>query len=371
MNAVALTQELVRIRTVNPLDPERPAAERAGKLLQDAGWSVSTYEFAPGRASVVARREGAEGDPLCLAGHLDTVPLGAAPWSHDPFAGEVAGDKLYGRGSSDMKSGVAAIVAAALELSKARLRGPGLTVVLVAAEETGCEGAAHLARTPSALGRAGALLVAEPTGNQPVVGHKGALWLRARVRGVTAHGSMPERGVNAVVKAARAVLELGNLRFDVPADPLLGKPTLNVGTIAGGLNINSVPDEAVIGIDIRTVPAQRHAQVRAQLTSVLGPDVELLPIVDLQGVRTDENDPFVQRVLDAVREVTGEMPRPGSATYFTDASVLTPAYGAVPTVVLGPGEMALCHQTDEWCSVKRIEQAVETYVRIARDWCRA
>lgn len=372
MNAVALTQELVRIRTVNPLDPERPAAERAGKLLEEAGWSVKSYEFAPGRTSIVARREGSsDAPPLAFAGHLDTVPLGAAPWSHDPYAGERAGDRLYGRGSSDMKSGVAAIVAAALQLSHARLRGAGLTVVLVAGEETGCEGAAHLARTPSALGRASALLVAEPTGNQPVIGHKGALWLRARVRGVTAHGSMPERGVNAVVKAARAVLQLADLKFDVAPDPLLGRPTVNIGTFAGGLNVNSVPDEAVVGIDLRTIPAQRHAQVRAQLAELLGPEVDLLPIVDLEGVRTDESDPFVRAVMGAVRDVTGENPRAGSATYFTDASVLTPAYGGVPTVVLGPGEMALCHQTDEWCSVAKIEQAVDAYVRIARAWCQA
>ena len=180
MNAVALTQELVRIRTVNPTDPERPAAERLGKLLEDAGWSVSMHEFAPGRASVVLRRAGgSDAPPLCFAGHLDTVPLGAAAWRHDPFGGELAGDKLYGRGASDMKSGVAAIVSAALQLSRTRLRGPGMTLVLVAGEETGCEGAAHLARTPGALGRASALLVAEPTDNRPVIGHKGALWLRA------------------------------------------------------------------------------------------------------------------------------------------------------------------------------------------------
>jgi succinyl-diaminopimelate desuccinylase len=372
MNAVALTQELVRIRTVNPLDPERPAAERAGKLLEDAGWSVSLYEFAPGRASVVARREGGSAAaPLCFAGHLDTVPLGAAPWSVDPYGGELAGDKLYGRGASDMKSGVAAIVSAALQLSRARLRRAGITIVLVAGEETGCEGAAHLARLEGALGRAGALVVGEPTGNQPVVGHKGALWVRVRFRGVTAHGSMPERGDNAVVKAARAVLKLTELRFDVAPDPLLGRPTLNVGTFAGGLNVNSVPDEAVVGIDLRTIPAQRHGELRAQLAAALGPDAELLPIVDLEGVRTKEDDPFVLTVLDAVAATTGEKPRPGSATYFTDASVLTPAYGGVPTVILGPGEMALCHQTDEWCSTARIEQAVEAYLRIARDWCAA
>src|SRR5207302_4192837 len=155
---------------------------------------------------------------------------------------------------------------------------------------------------PGALGRASALLVAEPTDNRPVIGHKGALWLRARVRGVAAHGSMPERGVNAVVKAARAVLKLADLRFEVPPDPLLGAPTLNVGTFSGGLNVNSVPDEAVIGIDLRTIPAQRHAQVRAQLAALLGPEVELTEVVDLEGMRTGEDDPFVRQVRDALAE---------------------------------------------------------------------
>lgn len=174
-----------------------------------------------------------------------------------------------------------------------------------------------------------------------------------------------------MVKAARAVLKLADLRFDVPADPLLGSPTLNVGTFAGGQNVNSVPDEAVIGIDLRTIPAQKHSQVRAQLAALLGPDVELLTLIDLEGVRTAETDPFVQKVVEEVAQVTGGKVKTGPATYFTDASVLTPAYDGVPTVVLGPGEMALCHQTDEWCSVARIEQAVDAYLRIARAWCQA
>ncbi|TMA27010.1 MAG: M20 family metallopeptidase [Deltaproteobacteria bacterium] len=362
MNAVELTCELVRIDTINPRSPERPAAELCARLLEKAGWQVRLHEFAPGRASVVARREGpGERKPICFAGHLDTVPLGARAWSRDPFAGEIDSGKLHGRGSSDMKSGVAAMVAAALLMK--RFPKAGMTLLLLAGEETGCEGAAHLARLPGALGSAGALVVGEPTGNQPVLGHKGALWLRARTRGVTAHGSMPERGVNAVVKAARAVLQLAEVRFAIAPDPLLGAPTLNIGTIAGGLNVNSVPDEAAIGIDIRTIPAQRHAQVRKELQAALGPEVELSALVDLEGVRTPEDDPFVQTVLGIV-----EAP-PGVATYFTDASVLTPAFGGVATVVLGPGEMALCHQTDEYCRVDRIEESVEVYGRIARAWC--
>jgi succinyl-diaminopimelate desuccinylase len=311
------------------------------------------------------------GPALCFAGHLDTVPLGAAKWKHDPFGGEISSGLLYGRGSSDMKSGVAAMVAAALELSQVPLRKAGLVLLLVAGEETGCEGAAHLARTPGALGTAGAMVVAEPTGNTTVVGHKGALWLQARTRGVTAHGSMPSRGDNAVVKAARAVLALSDWKFDVQPDSLLGGPTLNVGTFHGGLNVNSVPDEAVIGIDIRTIPAIRHAELRRELQRRLGAEVELTSIVDLPGIRTPEDDAFVHAVREAVAKITFERPAPAAATYFTDASVLTPAYGGIPTVVLGPGEMALCHQTDEYCRVGRIEQAVAAYVEIARGWCGA
>ena len=370
MNAIELTRELVRIDTINPTSAEKPCAEHAGRLLEAAGFSVARHEFAPGRMSLVARREGG-GPPLCFAGHLDTVPLGAAPWKHDPFAGELDQGKLFGRGSSDMKSGVAAMIAAAVQLGQKPLRKAGLTLVLVAGEETGCEGAAHLAATPGALGTAGAMIVGEPTGNVPVIGHKGALWLRARTKGVTAHGSMPDKGVNAVIAAARAVLSLSAFRFEVPPDPLLGAPTLNIGTFHGGLNVNSVPDEAVIGIDIRTIPSQRHAELRRQLAERLGSGVELTSLVDLPGLRTSEDDPFVKSVREAVAQVTGERPAPGTATYFTDASVLTPAYGGIPTVVLGPGEMALCHQTDEYCHAFRIEQAVEAYVRIAREWCGA
>src|SRR5439155_15907781 len=130
------------------------------------------------------------------------------------------------------------------------------------------------------------------------------------------------------------VLDLAAYRFDVAPDPLLGSPTLNVGTLHGGLNVNSVPDEAVIGIDIRTVPAQKHAALRERLEALLGPEVELTPVVDLEGIRTREDDPFVRQVSEVAASVTGERKPPGTAAYFTDASVLTPAFGGVPTVVL-------------------------------------
>ena len=347
----------------------------ASRLAVDGGRTCVVLEakpaFADDRTSVVARiGGGGEKPPICFTGHIDTVPLGAMPWSMDPFAADIADGKLYGRGSSDMKSGVAAFVAAATRMAP-RLQGtPGVVLVITAGEETGCEGAFHLAGLGTVLGEAGAVVVAEPTANQPYLGHKGALWLKARTRGVTAHGSMPDKGVNAVYKAARAIGLLEDFDFNVERHVQLGKPTVNVGTVHGGLNINSVPDLAEIGIDIRTVPGQRHASVAAEMASYLGNEVDLSAIVDVEGVWTDPADPWMREIFAIVTPVLGESVEARGASYFTDAAALTPAFGGPPTVILGPGEPAMAHQTDEYCVVERIEQAVEIYTEIIERWCK-
>lgn len=369
-SAIELTQRLIRFNTVNPPGDERPCARHVGHLLEAAGFSISYHEFADRRTSLVARIGGsADKPPLCFTGHLDTVPLGSTPWSSDPFAAETANGKLYGRGSSDMKSGVAAIVCAMLELAPKLQRSPGVVLVITAAEETGSEGAYQLAQMRDVLGEAGAIVVAEPTANYPFVGHKGALWLKAFTRGVTAHGSMPERGVNAIYKAVRAVDKLERFDFKMSPHTVLGLPTLNVGTIHGGMNINSVPDLAEIGLDIRTIPGQNHNVLCSHLRAYLGDEVELSPTVDVSSLWTDPADPWVQQVFTTMAPLLGESPLPRSASYFTDGAVLAPAYGGPPTVILGPGEPALAHQTDEYCLVDRIEQAVEANLLITKAWC--
>src|SRR5262245_13721529 len=370
MDALALTRELLQYDTINPPGEEQACARHVGRLLEEAGFAVAEYEFAPRRTSLVARLGGAaDVKPLCFTGHLDVVPLGARAWTHEAFAGEMDGGRLYGRGSSDMKSGIAAFVVAVTRLAR-RLRGsPGVVLVVTASEETFCDGARHLAGLHGVLGEAGAIVVAEPTGNYPFVGHKGALWLRARTSGVTAHGSMPERGVNAVYRAARAVLKLEQFRFGVAAHPVLGSPTLNVGTFHGGLNVNSVPDSAEIEIDIRTIPEQRHDALLEELTAYLGDGVRLENLSDAGGVWSDPGHPWVRSVYDLAAPVIGERPVARAAPYFTDAAALTPAYGGAPTVILGPGELAMAHQTDEYCEIARIEQAVEVFTELTRRWC--
>jgi succinyl-diaminopimelate desuccinylase len=168
-SAFELTRDLVRFDTINPPGNETDAAYAVGKLLEAAGFRVAYHSFASHRDSLIADLESSDnGKPLCFTGHLDTVPLGAAAWTKDPFTGETNGGKLYGRGTSDMKAGIAAMVLAAIDVAK-RPRKRGLKLVLTAAEETGCEGAAFLAKT-GVLGQAAAMVVGEPSSNRPFIG---------------------------------------------------------------------------------------------------------------------------------------------------------------------------------------------------------
>jgi succinyl-diaminopimelate desuccinylase len=369
-DAVSLTRSLLQFDTVNPPGRERDCARYAGALLQEWGYKVDYHEYADSRTSVVARAGGSPAKaPLCLTGHLDVVPLGARAWTKDPFSGESDGDRLYGRGTSDMKAGVAAILLAARGFADKLAGTPGVVLVLTAAEEGGCIGSRHLAQT-QLLGKAGAMIVGEPTSNYPLVGHKGSLKFHARFRGVSAHGSMPELGVNAIYKAARALGKLESFDFGASAHPVMGKPTLNVGTIEGGNTVNAVPDAASIGVDIRTVPGMDHASLLKKLKTAMGEEAELDVFSDLKPVWTAPDQEWIARVFEICKPYVGEAPQARTAPYMTDAANLLKAYAGAPTVVLGPGEAAMAHQTDEYCSMERIRQSVAIYEALISDWVR-
>jgi succinyl-diaminopimelate desuccinylase len=367
---VELARDLVRTDTVNPPGHEARLASALARRLEDAGFDVALHDIGPDRASLVARLRGRGDAPaLCLTGHLDTVPLGEAPWQRDPLGGEVADGRLHGRGSSDMKGGVAAIVVAAERVAALGRGDAGLEIVLCAGEETGCEGSLALARADGALGRAGAVLVAEPTSNYPCVAHKGVVWLDAVAEGRTAHGSAPHLGDNAVLHLAEAVLSLAGARFDVPDDPLLGAPTINVGTFAGGANVNSVPDRAVAAIDVRTTPSLDAEAVADRLGAAAGERVRLSQRMALDAVAADPAGDWIRQVFDVMAPLIGERPEPRGLAYFTDAAALAPAYGSPPVVVCGPGDADQAHATNESCSVEAIEASTEAIFEIARRWC--
>ena len=371
MNAVLeLTRELVRTETINPPGDESRAATLVGARLEDAGLEVRRQPLAQGRDSLVARWPGKGRRPaLCLTAHFDTVPLGRADWDHEPLEAVVDDGRVYGRGTSDMKGGLAAIVTAAERVAALGRGEAGLELVLCAGEETGCEGARRLAES-GALGEVGAVLVAEPTSNYPCIAHKGVVWIDAATGGSSAHGSMPHLGDNAIHKLARAIGRLESFDFGGPEHELLGSPTLSVGTVAGGANINSVPDAAAAGIDVRVVPGLDGNEVIARLRELLGDEVRLERRLDLPPVSTDPSDPWVIDVFDVMEPLIGERPEPRGLAYFTDACALTPAYGTPPTVICGPGDADQAHQTDESCSVELLDAAADAFFEIARRWCR-
>ena len=368
-DAVSLTKSLVRLDTINPPGRERDCARMLGAMLEERGFSVNFFEFAETRTSVVARIGGnGSKPPLCLTGHIDVVALGSRKWTKDPFSGETDGDRLFGRGSSDMKSGIAAMLLASMNISRKLNDTAGIVLVLTAAEEGGCIGSQHLAQT-QLLGKAGGMIVGEPTSNYPFVGHKGSLKFHARFRGVSAHGSMPELGDNAIYKAAKAVAKLEKFDFQTPKHPVMGAPTMNVGTFEGGQGVNMVPDEASIGVDVRTVAGMDHKAVLSRLKELLGKEAELDVFSDMNAVWTEPEQEWVQRVFEISGRHLGSRPSAKTATYNTDAGNLLKVYAGAPTVVLGPGEPQQAHQTDEYCSMTRILQSVEIYEELIRDWC--
>jgi succinyl-diaminopimelate desuccinylase len=218
------------------------------------------------------------------------------------------------------------------------------------------------------MGKAGAIVVGEPTSNYPMVGHKGSIKFHAAFRGVSAHGSMPQLGVNAIYKAARAIAKLEAFDFGVKPHPVMGGPTLNVGTVNGGSGVNLVPDLTTIGVDIRTVPGMDHAALLSKLKSLVG-EAEFDVFSNLNAVWTEPEMAWMQRVFEITKPILNEKPEARTAPYMTDAANLLKIYAGAPVVVLGPGEAAMAHQTDEYCNMERIRQSVEIYEGVIRDWC--
>lgn len=364
-NVISLTRKLISFDTINPPGNESGAAMFVGALLAENGFTLEYIPFEENRLHVIAEKGCSEDiPPIVFTGHFDTVPLGAKKWCVDPFGGEINDGKLYGRGSSDMKGGVAAMVIAAIQAFEEGLPQSGVRLILTSGEELGCQGAKHLVATHKNLGRANGIIVGEPTANIPAIGHKGGLYLNLSTKGITAHSSMPHLGDNAIYKAAQAISKIEKFDFEVEKDPLLGLPTINVGMVHGGMNINSVPDHAGFTIDARTTTRINHQELILQLKKELGDEVSIETLVDLKAVSSNENDPFVQMVYSVCGISQGDEGFPKSLPYLTDGSVLQPAYNGVPTIILGPGQPEMAHQTDEFCYTENLEKAVEIYKNI-------
>ena len=355
VDPVQLVQDLIRFRTVSgDPGPQRDALGVVVDVLRGAAPHLEvTSGQDPDHPWTLLRTPTDPARPqLLLACHVDTVPVpDAGAWERDPFGADLDGGRVWGRGGSDMKAGLVASVAA---LAGADPETP-VALLLTSDEEIGSKGAAAAAAAVAEL-PVGAVIVPEATGNQVVLGHKGALWLAVRTAGRAAHGSTPERGHNAVLDLA-ALLGRAGGALPLRSDPVLGRETWNPGVVAGGTVPNVVPDRAEAVIDMRTVAPGDDllAWWRGQ-PEVAGVEVR----VDLPPVGTPADDPWVASLPAAV------LPTP--ATYFTDASVLVQVVGGAPVVVWGPGTPAVMHAVDEYVEVAEVEQAAAAFSAVVSRW---
>jgi len=181
---------------------------------------------------------------------------------------------------------------------------------------------------------------------------------------------MPERGVNAIYKAARAITRVEQFALPRSSSRFMGNPTISVGMISGGLNANSVPDRAEFTIDVRSGSDLSHAAVLDSLRTRLQPEVEIEPFIDMPAVYTPAEDPFIDAVFGGMRKVIGDCATSveQAMPFFSDASVLQPHYRC-PTIILGPGEVLTAHETDEYCLIDKIHEAEEIYLQVIDAWC--
>ena len=370
---VSLCQDLVRINSVNPPGDERRIAEFAAGILLKAGLEVEIIQHSRTRASILATlKGGGRVRPLLYNAHLDTVPLGAEKWDHEAFAAEISEGRIWGRGTADMKGGMAALIVAASMIAQSRLPLRGdLILAFTAGEEVDSLGATCIA-AKSELGPAQAVMIPEPSGNDVYVAEKGALWLEATTHGKTAHGAMPELGENAVLMMVDFIGEMQKMKIPFEEHPLLGGFSISVNTIQGGMKTNVVPDRCVITVDMRTVPGQRHEAIVGLVKDMIvgmgqrkpGFKASVKIVNDRLPVETSPDEPAVQGFLDIVGEVLGKRPVPKGVRYYTDATALVPAFEA-PMIICGPGDPKLAHQPNESVEIEKLVQSAKIYTMAA------
>lgn len=369
----SLLRELVARPSVNPafLPPGHPRAgeENVAQFLagqaRRAGLDVAFQKVLPGRRNLLISLApaGKTRRRILFAPHLDTVN-----GTNDQFTPRLAQGRLYGRGACDTKGSVAAMFTALQALAQSGPRPKETEVILAALvdEEIGHAGASVLARSGF---EADLAIIGEPTRLKIVTAHKGALWLELRTKGKAAHGSCPELGRNAVHEMAKIVDALETdyaaaLKKSQP-HPLLGRGTINVGSIRGGTQPNIVPASCAASIDRRTLPGETLRSVRREIQAILRPRGLRAEIAETQSLycgpmETNPNLPLVRQFL----RLAGQK-KPLGATYFCDGAVLRE--GGIPSVVFGPGDIAQAHTADEWIDLRSLDTAAQMLTRFLRE----
>lgn len=380
-DAVGLTRELVRVDSRNPtLVAGAPGEGRVARVLADVlgawGFDVAVREAAPGRPNVIARLGGAGGGrSLMLNGHIDVV--GVEGMTHAPWDPVVREGRLYGRGSSDMKAGVAAMCAAAARAAAASggtLDGE-IIVTAVVDEEYSSLGTRALVAEGV---RADAAIVTEPTGLRIMPAHKGFVWVDVLVQGRAAHGSRWDVGVDAIRNAGLLLAALDVVDAELLPSrehALLGRPSLHASTIEGGIGLSTYPDKCRFTIERRTIPGEMTATVMAEIEEAFARVRARRPALDANVSMIFEQPPSdvsteapIVRALDGALRACGEEVNVTGMSAWTDAAILNEA--GIPAICFGPGDIGLAHAAEEYVRVDEIERATLVLAALAMDWTR-
>jgi succinyl-diaminopimelate desuccinylase len=370
---IHLTTQLIQIPTENPPGNEKRAFIFLKPLLLKMGFNVEILFSPKGRGNIIAeKRWGKGGRRLIFNGHLDVVPAGnPSQWKYSPFKGKLEKGKIYGRGASDMKGGIASFLHAIsmIDRSNIGLQQGAVILHLVSDEEShGHQGMGFLTR--KRVIRGDAAIVGEPTDLDLMIAQKGALWFRISTIGKSAHGSRPHSGVNAIEKMVKAIDQLNSISLR-EEHPLLGKPTLNIGMIQGGTKVNVVPDRCEIEVDRRILPSEEREGVLREIKESLDSlqlrdplfQYRMEEIDFAEPSEIDPEDEIVKISMEAVGEVRGERPKIKGSSGFTDARFYIKQC-RIPTLILGPGGVEQPHTTDESVEVDALIQAAQIYALI-------
>ena len=369
---VELARSLLRAKGQNPPGEEAAMVALLAGAAAELGLDVCEVPVQPGRNNLRMTLAGGAGPGLLMLGHTDVVPVGEG-WTKDPFGGVIENGRIYGRGASDMKGGLAASLSAMAALRGTELTGPVELAALVDEEETGIGIRAYVnsAPAPSFLG----CVTAEPTDLQTIIGARGASYLRVDVHGTAAHAGSPGDGANAIYGAAAVVAEIERLHAELAdhPQPLLGPATWSVGQIQGGSGASVVPAECVLVADRRLLPGESAAAVLDDLRSRVdglrladrGLTVEVSMPMEMPAFETPADSPLARTVGAAVADAGGPTLPPGGWTAACDGGFVARDLG-VPVVVVGPGSVAeQAHRPDESVAIEELITAARAYALTA------
>ncbi len=361
---------LIAAPSENPGGTEDLAAGVAADVLAELDGDPETIRGDAGRPTVVGRIGDGARPKLAWNGHLDVVPAGdPSAWEHGPFAGEVSGGRLIGRGAADMKGAVASALGAVSAIRRAGIALGGTLELHLAADEelAGLHGTRVL--WERGLLDQDAAIVGEPTDLRLGLAERGGAWITAVASGRAAHGSTPRLGVNAITSMARLLLRLEEVLPDLE-HPLVGRPTVNVAIVSGGDAPNVVPDRCTADVDRRILPGETPGSVLAAFERLAEdlrrshPEVELaFRIREWTDAAETTGDTRIAAVCrDAVEAETGKPPLDVGFTGITDARFYLNE-AAIPTVILGPGSLTVAHTAGEWVEVRDLVTAARAYAR--------